>query len=369
MAGLEQSVFPTWVIDAEQVSFVWVNEAAVELWRAPDRAALLARDIFSSAPNKVIERTRHLAARARAGEVFTIEWTFYPHGAPVPTTLHLRGITCADGRLGLLNQAHVLSPDSDPVRQRSVAMLHHTATVSAFVDAKGALLAQNQAAATDFDQTKSWLSWFCDPKQGAAILSAALAGDTARSRAQVQTLSGPRWHEIDANSLRDPVSGVLGVLVEHRDETERLAAERVADARAQHIDKLSATLELVERQRHEILALSAPILDVGDATLAVPIIGALGPEQAAILMTKLLDAVSSRGVRRVILDLTGVTTIDAGSTTRLLELVRALRLLGAMPSLTGIRPELARAFTDARLDFGDVPTLRSLAAGLRQRQA
>lgn len=138
--------------------------------------------------------------------------------------------------------------------------------------------------------------------------------------------------------------------------TARIEAETLAESRGLEIDALSATLELVEQQQREILSLSAPILDVGEQTLAIPIIGRLRETLSAQITARLLDAIASRRARYVILDLTG--------SSRFRQMLNSIRLLGARATITGIRPELAREMVGS--GFEGAQTLRSLAEGLRE---
>jgi anti-anti-sigma regulatory factor len=280
-----------------------------------------------------------------------------------------RAVTLPGGRLGVLNQALPVVDAAPPSLRRAITMSRHSSVMSAFVDAQGGILSQNPAALLAFGETSSWTSWFTETTQAQEILRRAIAGEVVRMQARVSARAEPRWHVVEAQALRDPVTGELGALIEHSDETARIEAEHLAEARGQHIDVLSATLEMVEEQRREILALSAPLLDIGDRTLAVPIIGRLGESKSVEIMTKLLDAVAARGVRHVILDVTGVAEVDESSADRLHQLVRALRLLGAMPMITGIRADLALALIASGFDHESVATFRSLAEGLRRARA
>ncbi|KIG13817.1 RsbR, positive regulator of sigma-B [Enhygromyxa salina] len=367
-AGLEQSASPVWVFEAETIQFVWANDAAVQMWRAPDRAELLARNVAAGAPEKVQARTRHVVEQVRAGKSVREEWTFYPSGEPTMVLLDLRGVLLADGRLGVLNQAQPVATQAPEAMQRALAIGRHSSIIAALVAADGQILSQNPAALMAFDQPGSWPAWFSEAAEAHEILRRALAGQRIRANVRVLSRGEPRWHQIDAEALRDPVTGELGVLIEHTDETAKVEAERLAEDRGQRIDVLNATLELVEQQRQEIIELSAPILDVGDQTLAVPIIGRLSDAQSTAIMTKLLDAVAARGVRHVILDVTGVAAVDGGSAGRLRQMARALTLLGATPMITGIRPQLAQELTNFGFDLDQVTTLRSLAEGLRRRR-
>lgn len=189
---------------------------------------------------------------------------FYPRGEPTMKLVELRGVTRPDGGFGMLNQALPLTDTATESLHRAITMSRHSSIMSALVGADGGILTQNPAALFAFGQSHSWTSWFREPGQAERLLRAALAGETARAQLQVAAGGVLRWHMVDAHALRDPVTGELGVLVEHSDETARVEAEQLAESRGQRI-------EIVEQQRREILSLSAPILDVGDQTLAVPI--------------------------------------------------------------------------------------------------
>jgi anti-anti-sigma regulatory factor len=360
LSGLVHAALPAWVFEPESRAVVWANELAVEFWNSPSLEHLLARDTTDGAPEAVMLRTRLMHERVCAGEHLREEWVFYPKGRPTPVTLDVRGVALANGRVGLLCQA-LVAQGMTPEMQRAIVINRHAATISALVRANGELSSQNAAAQQAFPGARSWFAWLADPAQGQAALATALAGQRVQARFDVHVDGQLRWHFVDMHMLHDPVTAEDVVLVEHTDETARIEAEQRAGV-------LHETLMLVEQQRQAILSLSAPILDVGEQTLAVPIIGRLGAEQSESLTTRLLDAVADRRARRVILDLTGIAEIDQRSAGRLRELIAALRLLGAQATISGIRPELALALLDADVSLADIETARSLAEGLRRRQ-
>src|SRR5262249_16235458 len=118
-----------------------------------------------------------------------------------------------------------------------------------------------------------------------------------------------------------------------------------------------------EAQRREILELSAPILDVGKRTLAVPIIGALDRARSESINERLLSATHAQRAERVIVDLTSASVFEADGAEHLMKLVRAISLLGARPIITGIPPALASALVKAGVDLSGVLMLRSLGEG------
>jgi len=125
-------------------------------------------------------------------------------------------------------------------------------------------------------------------------------------------------------------------------------------------DALAQRDELVERQSEAIRALSAPILEVSDGVLAVPIIGALTEERSRDIMHDLLSAVVLRGAEKVALDLTGVGSMDENTADRISSLCKAVALIGARVVVSGLRPEVVFGLISAGVDFSSVTAVRSL---------
>lgn len=368
-AGLAISPMPVFVMDPVHVRLCWTNDAALELWQAESRDELFAREVNSNLPEKVALRRDYFFSQARAGKKMREEWTFYPRGVATMAMLDVRATWLHDGKLGYLFQAIPLVPEASPDLLRTITISRLAAVMVTFVDASGEILTLNTSAAATFGDQRSWRSWFVDPSLADRLIADALARKSVRVQAHVRTKEGLRWHVVDAQPLRDPVTSALSVLVEHRDETARIESEQLALQRAGRIDALTSTLELVEAQRQEILRLSAPLLDVGDHTLAVPIIGRLSETLSEEIIARLLDAVTRRHTVAVLLDLTGVVDVDEDGAARLGQLIGALRLLGATARIAGINAKAAQRLVDAGINFDGVETLRSLADGLRSRGA
>lgn len=143
-------------------------------------------------------------------------------------------------------------------------------------------------------------------------------------------------------------------------------AQEAARARDALVQELDARLAQIQEQHQEILELSAPILEVWDGVLAVPVIGKLTAERSAQLLTALLQAVSARGAGHVIIDLTGAGAVDVESADLLGRLIRAIGLLGAEGVLAGLRPELAAAMVEHGIDLGAIDTARNLRQALQR---
>lgn len=120
-----------------------------------------------------------------------------------------------------------------------------------------------------------------------------------------------------------------------------------------------------EQAREELLAeLSSPLIPLADGVLAMPLIGTIDAARAERIVETLLAGVEARRARTVILDVTGVRTIDTQVAEALLRAARAVRLLGAEAVLTGIGPEVAQTLVALGVDLRGVSTLASLRAGI-----
>jgi anti-anti-sigma regulatory factor len=118
-------------------------------------------------------------------------------------------------------------------------------------------------------------------------------------------------------------------------------------------------------QRDLILALGCPILQVRGDVLCVPLLGPYDTDRAAQLSDAVLQAVSRTRARLVLLDLTGALVPEATSAGHILDLCRAIRLLGARAALSGIGPGLAQMLADLDDGVGQVTTFLSLETALK----
>ncbi|HEU4410471.1 MAG TPA: PAS domain-containing protein [Polyangiaceae bacterium] len=135
-------------------------------------------------------------------------------------------------------------------------------------------------------------------------------------------------------------------------------------ARKRAEEALKQQLELTQRQREAIRVLSTPLIEVWDGVLMVPVLGTLDPARAQEMTQSLLGAVSRTGCHDVIIDLTGVTSIDGATADHVIRIVDSIRLLGARGIVVGIRPQVARAIVSSGVDLSRVTTLGNLRDAL-----
>jgi len=144
-----------------------------------------------------------------------------------------------------------------------------------------------------------------------------------------------------------------------------IEAQREAEKENELNAALSEKLALIERQHQQILDLSAPILDVFEGVLLLPLIGTLDDARAHTITERLLNAVVSHRARLVLIDLTAVEILDAASATALRRMLSAIEMLGSRPIVTGISPQIAMTLTRLGDRLDQLDTLPDLKAGVR----
>lgn len=365
LAALDFSSVPTWVFDADYYCQRWANRAALVLWRAKTPDELYARD-YSNMSTSAKARMHGYIEGFREGRNAEDQWTLYPQGAPVTMKLFLSGIPLDDQRTGVLIQAFEKEQGPTQESLRTLEVFRHVSVMATLLDFDRKIILQNPSAIQMFGTMKSFDARFPDTMIPEALIASVRADEVFTLETQIHTELGMQWHALEARPVPDPATGAQLILVQHTDISARRSAEHRADAESKLALELRQTLDLVERQRAEILDISAPMLEVSSRTIAVPIIGALDAERASVLETRILTLVSERGARCVILDLTGVDVLTTYQTAeQVARIGRAIRLLGAQIIVTGISSSLARTLVLANVELGDIKLLRSLRDGIR----
>jgi rsbT co-antagonist protein RsbR len=145
-----------------------------------------------------------------------------------------------------------------------------------------------------------------------------------------------------------------------------IVARRIADgARSVIIDGFQrAHFETRADVERLVSQFSAPLLPALPGVLVLPIVGAISPARADQIVEVMLDGVTRHAAHTVILDITGITDVDATLPVHLRRAVGATRLLGAQVILVGVKPAIARTLVDAGLELGDLRVQPTLAAAL-----
>jgi rsbT co-antagonist protein RsbR len=133
-------------------------------------------------------------------------------------------------------------------------------------------------------------------------------------------------------------------------------------------------VELQQLQQHldgaarTIRTLSVPLISVGPAILALPLIGAFGVARMLELRNTTLDTVHRRRAKVLIVDCTGLEAIDGDTIRELIGTIEALALLGARTIICGVGAELARRLAEEGLGGHSLETALDMADGIARAQ-
>ncbi|WP_437674029.1 substrate-binding domain-containing protein [Sorangium sp. So ce131] len=147
-----------------------------------------------------------------------------------------------------------------------------------------------------------------------------------------------------------------------------LGAALERDALLQSLSEQHASLDRayqVERRLSEtVRELGCPVIPLLPGVLLVPMIGWIDGRRAQQVLEYVTAGVTRHAARVVLLDVTGVPSVDAQVADSLGRTSRAAALLGARVCLVGVRPEIARSLVG--VDLGELSTYASLSAAIQE---
>jgi rsbT co-antagonist protein RsbR len=173
--------------------------------------------------------------------------------------------------------------------------------------------------------------------------------------------------------LRDVLARSLFVNYQH--DPDLLG--RILDAYEPAANRIAVTVgvsfvaereRVIREQQEAIRELSTPVLQVRDRLLILPIIGGLDTQRARQLTEQLLGAIQTSRAKVVVIDITGVATIDEGVANHLVQTVEASRLMGASAIITGLSSKIAQTLVDLGVDLGMMKTVGDLQGGLEEAE-
>ncbi len=126
--------------------------------------------------------------------------------------------------------------------------------------------------------------------------------------------------------------------------------------------------QTIRRQQEAIRELSTPALQVRERLLILPIIGLLDSYRAKQLTDNLLQAIRTHRAKVVVMDLTGVATVDSKVANHLIQTVAAARLMGATVIVTGLSGDVAQSLVTLGVDLSRLNTMGDLQGGIEEAE-
>ncbi len=182
--------------------------------------------------------------------------------------------------------------------------------------------------------------------------------------------------------LRQSRQNLTGALWRAHEHTRQLSAayqrnlelvDELEEAARHHQTVLQALQAAIERNKSltakqqqfldDLAHLEAPVIPLRRDLLLVPLVGVVDPASAETLGAAVLEQVGVRQARTVVFDATALALLDAQIAQALIDLMKALRVMGCHSVVTGLAPANARVLARVGLDL-ELETFQDLQQGL-----
>lgn len=128
--------------------------------------------------------------------------------------------------------------------------------------------------------------------------------------------------------------------------------------------ELDERSEQLEQQQRLVADLSTPLMPIHAGVLVLPLVGYLDQRRATRVMEIALEQIVVAQADVLIVDLTGVPLVDQAVANNLLQLIRAVRLIGAHMVLVGISAEIAQTIVALEVNLSDLVIRSNLQQGI-----
>lgn len=124
--------------------------------------------------------------------------------------------------------------------------------------------------------------------------------------------------------------------------------------------------EVEDEFRGLVRRLSTPVIQVWDEIQVLPLIGTIDSERARQMTEQLLERIVDQQARVVIIDITGVPTVDTAVADHILKTAKAAGLVGARAILVGISPQVAQTLVRLGVSLDQIETYSDMRTGLER---
>lgn len=121
-----------------------------------------------------------------------------------------------------------------------------------------------------------------------------------------------------------------------------------------------ASNDLIEKQSRALIELSTPTIQLWEGILVLPILGVLDSRRAQDMTDVMLNKIQQTNASVIIIDITGVPTVDSSVANHLIKITKATRLMGCECILSGIGPEIAQTLVHLGISLDSIETSSNL---------
>jgi rsbT co-antagonist protein RsbR len=129
------------------------------------------------------------------------------------------------------------------------------------------------------------------------------------------------------------------------------------------------TEEIIKETQNELRELSTPIVPIQDGIAILPLIGKIDTERTEHLMNNVVPKIPQLGIHHVIIDFSGIVTIDAEVAANIFNVYNVLELLGIDCVITGMRPHLAIRVIGEGINFSSIRTFANVKQAINSLES
>ena len=108
---------------------------------------------------------------------------------------------------------------------------------------------------------------------------------------------------------------------------------------------------LILAQQEIVANLSVPIIPITPSICILPLIGAMDTFRSAILEEKVLEEVNRLHVQTLIIDLSGIASMESNVIEHLMKTIYGTSMMGCRSIITGLRPDVVRELNSLGIKF------------------
>jgi rsbT co-antagonist protein RsbR len=118
--------------------------------------------------------------------------------------------------------------------------------------------------------------------------------------------------------------------------------------------------EKIKETNEAIMEMSTPVTTIWDGVLLLPLIGLFDSQRAQDVMETVLSKIEVTQSKAVVLDISGVASMDTGVANHLIQITNATKLMGCETIISGIAPSIAQTLVELGINVGEVQTTGTL---------
>ena len=196
------------------------------------------------------------------------------------------------------------------------------------------------------------------------------AGNVANGQFERVSQDGKTvWLEASYNPVLDSKGQVTQVVKVAADITKKVIADQELAIAARDLELAMAARKEADAIRQKLdLALqeaSTPIMPIWEEILLLPLVGILDSTRSNDVMRKSLEMIAESRAKMLILDISGVPTVDTAVANQLLKITKATRFMGCETIISGLSPEIAKTITELGIDVSEIQTTANLRDAFR----